>query len=255
MSLDASPFVRYLPDAFDLLCVFPLSFVYAFIVAEAAAWLRCSARWRTNYSRKFFHILVFGAAFVIGWLAPEPMHRVAAYGGGCAAFVILITMWPRHPSFSRVYDALAREQDEPHRTYHLLAPLAATALGGIATGILFAGFYQVGYLVAGLGDAVGEPVGVRFGRHKFRVPTLPGVTCYRSLEGSTAVLIASFLAAALALHSLDFTVAEVAAGATGAAALAALTEAVSPHGWDNLTTQFAACLGVYVSMEMVRGVS
>jgi len=35
----------------------------------------------------------------------------------------------------------------------------------------------------------------------------------------------------------------------GAALLATLVEAVSPHGWDNFTTQMAACMGVM----MVRG--
>ncbi len=206
----------------------PLSFLYAFAVGQVAAWLRFRRHWRTNYTRKAFHIFVFTTAFVIGLMAP--VHRVATYGAGSGVFIAMIAAWSGHPWLSSMYNALAREQDEPHRTYHLLAPFAATAFGGIATGILFPSFYQAGYLVAGLGDAVGEPIGVRFGRHKYRVPTLSSVRCFRSLEGSTAVLLVSFAAAALALHGLHYTSTQILAGAVGAASLAALTEALSPHG-------------------------
>jgi phytol kinase len=242
---------RYLPDGFDFAVVFPLSLLYALAVAHAAAWLKSRFGWKTNYSRKFFHVAVFTAAFVTGLLAPEHVHRVAAYGAGCGVFILVISARPGHPWLSSMYNALAREQDEPHRTYHLLAPFAATAVGGIATGVLFDGFYQAGYLVAGLGDAAGEPVGVRFGRHRYRVPTLSSVKCFRSLEGSAAVLLVSFVAAALALHGLHCTTAEVLAGAVGAASCAALTEALSPHGWDNLTTQLAACLGAFAAVAAI----
>ena len=247
--MDFSALAKYLPDRFDFLVTFPLSFLYAFAVAQVAAWLKFRWHWKTNYSRKVFHIFVFTAAFAIGVLAP--VHRVAAYGAGSGVFIIMISAWPGHPWLASMYGALAREQDEPHRTYHLLAPFVATAFGGIATGMLFPGFYQAGYLVAGLGDAAGEPIGVRFGKHKYRVPTLSSVKCFRSLEGSGAVLLASFIATALALYGLHYTTTEVLAGAIGAAIFAALTEALSPHGWDNLTTQLAACLGAFISVAAI----
>ncbi len=249
--MDPGDLARYLPDRFDFAIVFPLSFLFVFAMAQAAARLRSGWRWKTNYSRKAFHVAVFTAAFGLGLLAP--VHRVAAYGAGAGAFILLISAWPDHPWLSPMYKALAREQDEPHRTYHLLAPFAATAVGGVVSGVLFEGFYQAGYLVAGLGDAAGEPVGVRFGRHRYRVPTLSSVKCYRSLEGSTAVLLVSFAAAALALalHSQHYTTSEVLGGAAGAALFAALIEAFSPHGWDNLTTQLAACLGAFVAVAAI----
>ncbi len=251
--MDPGQLGRYLPDSFDLAVIFPLSFLFALAVAHAAARLRSGWHWKTNYSRKAFHVAVFTAAFGLGLLAP--VHRVAAYGAGAGAFILLISARPGHPWLASMYNALAREQDEPHRTYHLLAPFAATAVGGIVTGMLFEGFYQAGYLVAGLGDAAGEPAGVRFGRHRYRVPTLSSVKCFRSLEGSTAVLLVSFAAAALALYSVNrYTTAEVMAGAVGAALCAALTEALSPHGWDNLTTQLAACLGALAAVTALAWV-
>jgi hypothetical protein len=126
--MDFSALATYLPDRLDFLITFPLSFLYTFAVAQVAAWMKSRCHWKTNYSRKVFHIFVFTAAFVIGIL--EPVHRVAAYGAGSGVFIIMISAWPKHPWLSSMYSALAREQDEPHRTYHLLALFVATAFGG-----------------------------------------------------------------------------------------------------------------------------
>jgi dolichol kinase len=99
----------------------------------------------------------------------------------------------------------------------------------------------VGYLVTGWGDAVGEPVGRGLGRHRYRVPTLLGVACTRTLEGSAAVGLAAFLAAAIALvaaFGLPLSAALTRAAAIGLATVA--VEAFSPHGLDNFTTMVAA---------------
>jgi len=83
--VDLYLFARYLPDKLDFLVVLPLSFLFAFAVAQFAAWLKSIRRLKTNYSRKIFHIFVFTVAFVIGLLAP--VHRVAAYGAGSGLFI------------------------------------------------------------------------------------------------------------------------------------------------------------------------
>ena len=94
-------------------------------------------------------------------------------------------------------------------------------------------------MVTGWGDAVGEPVGTRWGKHRYRVPSLAGVVATRSLEGSAAVLLAGTAAAALALFGMGYGASVsigvgAACGASGAA-----VEAISNHGLDNLTVQVA----------------
>jgi phytol kinase len=92
----------------------------------------------------------------------------------------------------------------------------------------------VGYLAAGWGDAIGEPVGARWGRHRYRVPSLAGVAATRSWEGSAAVFAVATLGSTIAL-----------AGVGGApwwggfacGAAAAFVEGISNHGLDNLTVQ------------------
>ncbi len=106
------------------------------------------------------------------------------------------------------------------------------AVGGILGNVLFMGWAMVGYLVVGWGDAVGEPFGVKFGKHRYRVFTLTGIKCYRSLEGSAAVFIASTLAATIVLANPVYGV------IIGMAV--ALIESQSPHGGDNFTVQLGA---------------
>jgi phytol kinase len=129
-----------------------------------------------------------------------------------------------------------------------MVPYFATLVGGIAANILFGPAAIAGYLVAGWGDAVGEPVGVRFGRHTYRVPSRRSVPSFRSYEGSAAVFVTSLLALVLAVAvapSLSFswhsilTVPLVALAAT-------LAEAVSPHGWDNATMQIVPAFLAYM---------
>src|SRR5215213_8391821 len=60
---------------------------------------------------------------------------------------------------------------------------------GFAGNILFGPIAVVGYLVGGLGDAAGEPVGTRWGRHRYL-----NAKVTKTFEGSIAVLSASLVA-------------------------------------------------------------
>src|SRR5262245_13625742 len=198
--------------------------------------------WRTGDTRKLFHFLIFGGAALA--------QRLAGFSGACtygaavsAAVFLALVRGEGNPWF----EAIARESDAPHRTWYVVVPWFATALGGVAANLLFPRHATFGYLAVGLADAVGEPVGIRFGRHRYRLP-LPGrVRSWRSLEGSGAVFVASLLAGAIALALME-------SGAPPAtdrtwiasfgrlalfAAASTLVEAVAPHGWDNLLIQFA----------------
>jgi phytol kinase len=85
-------------------------------------------------------------------------------------------------------------------------------------------------------------VGSRWGRHRYRVPSLAGVPAERSLEGSAAVFFAGTVAAgvALLLQETDAASPALGAAALGAGLAGAVVEAVSPHGTDNLTVPLAA---------------
>ena len=201
--------------------------------AVGASWLRARGV-RIPYTRKVFHFVIFTGAAVVN--ARWGLPGTNAYGAVVAAMVLMaVVAGEGNP----LYEALARETDRPHRSLFVVVPLVMTAAGGVVSALVAGPYATVGYLVAGWGDAVGEPVGSRWGRHRYRVPSLGGVPAQRSFEGSAAVFLASWLASLVALHALG-----VGAGlvpvALACAAVGALAEAVSNHGLDNLTVQVVA---------------
>jgi len=202
-------------------------------------WLKASCGLRTGDTRKIFHFCVFTAAAVLsGALGFEAVNLL----GGIAGLYVLavLALGDGRP----LYEALARESDAPRRSLHIVVPFAATAAGGITSIWLFGPWATVGIAVSGCADAVAEPVGIRWGRHRYRVPGFSGVRATRSLEGSAAVLAAAFAAAVVVLFLRPDGVARdlprILFVAAAVAVVGALVEAASHHGLDNFTVQIAA---------------
>jgi phytol kinase len=189
---------------------------------------------KTGYTRKIFHFLIFTSAAVVQ--AVWGIRTLCLFGGATSAVIFYAIL---RGDGHLLYEAMAREKDAPHRTYYILAPYLATLIGGVTSNALFGNVALVGYLVTGLGDAIGEPVGTRFGKHAYRVPSFKGVPSTRSYEGSAAVFLMSFLAIILAFRlspELSFE-GQAIFLFPGLALLATVLEAISPHGWDNAVMQ------------------
>jgi len=211
----------------------PLGLAWSFAVLWFAGRLKQNGI-KTGYTRKVFHFVIFATVALLQWRCGT--SAVCLFGGMCT-LAIFFAVW-RGPG-NMLYEAIAREKDEPHRTYFILVPYFTTLVGGLLSNILFGPIAIAGYLVTGLGDTIGEPVGTMFGRHHFRVGSLSSVPATRSVEGSTAVFIMSAVALLLAAAVLPQIVL-VRFGALKIIAIAAaatFVEAVSPHGWDNATMQ------------------
>ena len=227
-------FVENFPRPIEWAVGGPLCLGWAFCCLALAGYLKQHKELRTGYTRKTFHFLIFGTAVALQVLGGT---RLVCLFGSMTSLVIFYAVWrgSGHP----LYEAMARHTDAPHRSRYVLVPYFATLMGGVLANVLFGPVAAVGYLVTGIGDAVGEPFGVRFGRHPYRVWTLDGVRATRTFEGSLAVFVFSTAAVALAyalVPELDFGPrAFFAIPFTGL--MATLCEAVSPHGWDNATLQ------------------
>lgn len=198
--------------------------------------LKRRAAWPTGYTRKLFHFLIFFTA--VGLHLWGGMPAVNILGIGMGIFVVLVVRTGEGSSF---FEALAREKDFPRRGYFIVVPYLMTAAGGLLSNILFGSSAIMGYMICGAADAVAEPVGVRFGRHRYPVPSLRKVKISeRSVEGSMAVFGVSLILGAFCLRVL-FAVpfAPAILAAFGLAVLTALVEAISIHGADNLTIQVA----------------
>jgi phytol kinase len=202
-----------------------------------AGWLKLKKGIRTNYTRKVFHIMNFTYAAII-YLVGSTV-AVVIYGGfGLGAMVVCYLL----KDGNILLEGIAREQDEPHRRLYVIVPFAATAIAGILDNSFFTRFAVVGYLVSGWGDAAGEPVGVRWGKHRYNVPSMAGVKCTRSVEGSLGVFVTSVMGAFIALQISRVPVLPSIPIALAAAGVATLVEAFSSHGLDNFTVQMSATI-------------
>lgn len=232
-------FIQNTPPLRIIFTAGPLFLLWSYFCLRFAAYLKLTRGFKTGYSRKTFHLLTFVTVAVLQQAAGLPI--VCLFGGMTTLVVAYAVLrGDGHP----LYEAIAREGDAPYRTYYVIVPYFATLIGGIVSSYLVGPIALAGYLVGGLGDAAGEPVGTRWGRHRYQVPTLSSMKTTRSLEGSIGVLLVSLVAIAIATTlspELHFAVRWLWL-IPGIAVVCALIEAVSPHGWDNATMQIAPSL-------------
>ncbi len=231
----------------DLLIFLPLNLCFIIGMNYFAGWLKRSKGWKTNYTRKVTHISNFTFLMILTFFGGYTASFI--FGILMIAYGIIIIVIGDGNIF---YEAVAREQDAPYRAFYLIIPSVATIIAVLLNRTIFGDYANVGYLVAGWGDAVGEPIGVRFGKHRYKVPTLTGIPCTRSIEGSLAVFTMGSVAATFSLYALLGISPLLAIGAGIAAGFGAtLVEAVSLHGIDNFTIQVAAVALAYFIIEVV----
>jgi dolichol kinase len=230
--------------------LFPALAVAILAVFAAAGGLKRRGGERAAYPRKLVHVAVFTLAALLATLFD---YRAVNLLGGTAALVTGAALWRGRGSL--FYAAIARSQDERCDIADVAVPFIATAAGGVLATALFARLAATGFLVAGWGDAAAELAGRRWGHREYPVwrhPALGRAAHRRSLEGSAAMLAASFIAAAAGLlfclpPPVDSPGAILLASFAAAAA-ATVAEALSPRGLDNLTVQLAACLAARAAL-------
>lgn len=202
--------------------------LWAYACLFSAGYLKVKFEVRTGYTRKVFHVLIFVSAVLVhgfsGFLA------VCLFGSMVSIVVGHAVVAGRG---SILYEAIARERDGSRRTQLVIIPYFATLIGGLTSSVLFGPLAVVGYLVGGLGDAAGEPVGTRWGRHHLRSFSS------KTYEGSIAVVVASALALVIALlirpeFHIDFRAVLV---VPFIAVICGFVEALTPRGWDNVPMQ------------------
>jgi phytol kinase len=228
------PEIGSLPSLFVLVISCLAGLVWSYLCLCFAGYLRCTHGWRTGYTRKTFHLLIFATVACL--------HQVWGLVSVCvfgAMTTVVIAYGLLRGTGHPLYEAIARESDRPRRTYYVVIPYFATLIGGVASNLLFGPLALAGYLVGGIGDAAGEPVGTRWGKHRYQISWL-GQSCgIKSVEGSIAILVVSMLVLFVftlvnlqphfGWHSF-LAVALIAFSVT-------LVEAASPRGWDNTPMQ------------------
>jgi dolichol kinase len=198
---------------------------------------------KVNYTRKIDHIcLFFVPAFVDYFLVnhkPGASFMIINHGlFVLATFIIFIKpIRSRVSMIATAFSSFDRPEDRPHTLlwftsqiivgYAVLVPIIAVFSKYHMLKLL-----SIQILITVFGDGLAEPVGIRFGKHKYTVYSIFPIKKYvRSLEGSLAVFIVSIIVIFIFKSSFSNTQFLVALAAIPIAMT--IAEAVSPHTWDD----------------------
>ena len=206
-----------------------LCYVYVIVVILVSGKFEKMARVSRKTSRKFLHIMIGNLPFVI------PFFTVGFFPGLVAAPFIFLTLLasPYSPlkGATAGMKGLSNITEEGHHlglvfyavSYTYLAFLFPSRAYVIAAGIL-----PMAY-----GDAAAAIVGEKLGKRRYKI------VARKSLEGSAAMFLVSFVSLALGLVFFSlfygFSLVEKLVAALAAAGAATFVEGFSPMGFDNIT--------------------
>ncbi|MFX1258679.1 MAG: hypothetical protein ACFFAN_12525 [Promethearchaeota archaeon] len=196
---------------------------------------------KVNYTRKMAHFAITFIPFFVAYILPcaeTPLLFLIRIFYSLSILIIYIKPIRERSSFiSTAFSCFDRPEDRPHTLFWIWTQISAIYLIVIPMYFYFSSIGRIELifipmLINGFGDGLAEPIGVRFGKHKYKVYALFSKRKYvRSLEGSTCVFITSLITIVLFFpffSSLQFIVALIAIPI-----VMTLAEAFSPHTWDN----------------------
>jgi phytol kinase len=209
-----------------------------------------------SISRKIVCILTFAASYANSFLMPifSMNDSLMALGIGTVSLLAMLTtlispIRQRIAFLNIVFSAINRPEDEPHTILWLtteaivtslvialfLPIIANVALSLINTQAIFLNLLLVPIFASGIGDALAEIVGKKWGRHTYTTHSIIRKRSYtRSLEGSAMVFLTTLITGlvVLSIHSFNapdfFWKAIILLPVT-----LTIAEAKSPHTWDN----------------------
>jgi dolichol kinase len=193
---------------------------------------------RVNYTRKvfFFASALLAVHLTIGEASPEV--RLLKGAIFLVFFGLHVAPLRTKSKFLRTtFASFDRPEDRPLTLAWLSTQTVATYLLIFGLTLVMAGEGRepLAYLVvsaASLGDGLAEPIGTRFGKHKYKTRALFTKQSFeRSFEGSATVFVTSLVV--LMLGHAQLQPSELLYVLLLMPALLTLTEAFAPHTWDN----------------------
>jgi dolichol kinase len=235
-----------------------ISIAILYLCQYVAGTLVLKRNLRVNYSRKIIHFSGFLApVFVTAALPVRPTYNVPNFfWGSLVGFLSMAVLIRPIRERSKIVTRMFRGMDRPEDRPYTLKWLYTQMLGGYLVLMPVVLYFEskhatllalIPVLINAIGDGLAEPVGVRWGKHRYRVRALFTEATYtRSLEGSACVFIAAILV--LLMFHQSFTTTQFLILLAVVPVVATLAEALSPHTWD---TPFIF-LGVSIPLILVK---
>jgi phytol kinase len=208
---------------------------------------------KVNYTRKINHFALFFIPVFLRSVFPHERSFVR-FIIGCVigTLILLIYFKPIRKKISIIatmFLSFDRPEDRPNTLWWLFTQILVSYIILVPAVIFFvqnglAGLIWIPLLIVAFGDGLAEPVGIRFGRHKYETYAFFSKKKYvRTLEGSACVFLASIIVVVV-FHS-SFTQLQFIIALAFIPFLMAFVEAFSPHTWDTPTLYLAGYSALY----------
>ncbi len=225
-------------DTFELISLIKVAIL--FTVQFTTGILVSRYNIRVNYTRKINHLSLFFTdpfLYMIFQVDPVPGAELSAAIGSMLFMVIYIApIRSRVPFIKMMFTSFDRPEDRPYTLLWMVTQLAAgyIVLVPLSMYLNSIGYYSlisIPIFINGLGDGLAEPVGIRFGKHKYQTRALFSDKKFtRSYEGSAMVFLASIVI--LMMFQSFFSPIQFVVALIVIPILMTLAEAFSPHTWD-----------------------
>ncbi len=195
---------------------------------------------KVNYTRKINHFTLFFVPIFLDNIFPAHSPIESIIIGSCLAVVGLFIYIKPIRNNSRIIERMFLSFDRPEDRPNTLLWLSSQIIVGylILMPIIIY-FFAVGFadlilipiLVNGIGDGLAEPVGIRFGRIKYKTYALFTKKKYeRTVEGSACVFFICIIV--IIFFNSGFTSSEFITVIIIFPIVMTLAEAFAPHTWD-----------------------
>jgi len=214
---------------------------------------------KVNYTRKINHfILVLVPIYFNRGFAFQEEYFLYTIGASLAVLKFIFYIKPirdRIAIINTMFKSFDRPEDRPNTLLWLSTQMATAYMVLIPMTILF-NHYNIQHLIYipiliwGIGDGLAEPVGIKFGKHKYNVSALfNGKKYYRTLEGSMCVFLTGLLV--IAAYQKYFTTSQFIWALLIIPALMTIAEAFSPHTWDSPLMYLTGYLSLFGIMIFI----
>lgn len=201
---------------------------------------------KVNYTRKINHFSLLAVPFLLGIISRRPPHggtgdyimQIVGLLSGLLFFALFLKpIRERVGIFNTAFRGIDRPEDRPYTLIWITTQTAANFIVAIPIAVYLSVINKpelifILILINGIGDGLAEPVGVRFGKHKYQTSALFTKRKYvRTIEGSACVFITSIIV--VILFSSLFSTSQFIIALITFPIIMTLVEAKAPHSWDN----------------------
>ncbi|MCC6372254.1 MAG: hypothetical protein IT236_14720 [Bacteroidia bacterium] len=218
-----------------------LEFIFIHLLALCLGLMVVRLNVKVNYTRKINHFFVFFSPYLIKSIFPfqETLQtQLIVAGVGLATLAIYLKpIRARLRIVCLMFAVFDRPEDRPHTlkwlfTQYLATYAVAVPLWLVCNKLGHTEAIPIIILINAIGDGLAEPIGVKWGKNKYKVKALFSQQTYtRSWQGSACVFVVAVLA--VLSYQSSFTTPQLVVALLTVPITATLAEAKSPHTWDS----------------------